>query len=86
MQIDSSLDSLGHITSCNKAFYSVFGVTPKEITHMSINAFVPHAIEEVHDIYMKDFFKSGRQIIFNQERHLYARHKEGYVFRALLYV
>ena len=47
---------------------------------------MPALFAKRHNEFMEKFFKTGRQIIFYQERNLFGTHRNGYSFQIKLLV
>lgn len=52
----------------------------------TINILMPALFAKKHAEFMDRFYRTGRQVIFYQERYLFATHKNGHSFQIKLLV
>jgi PAS domain S-box-containing protein len=64
----------------------VFGYSKTEVIGHSINILMPALFARKHTEFLERFFKTGRQIIFYQERNLFATHRNGHCFNMKILV
>jgi hypothetical protein len=47
---------------------------------------MPNMFAQKHNLYLEQYYKTARKVIFNKERSLFAAHKTGYCFQAHIYI
>lgn len=70
----------GKIRYANKTFCNIFGYPLNEVYNETINSIIPNMISVHHEKYMKEYENRGGGNFYRSLRHLFAKHKEGYVF------
>jgi len=86
IHISGNKDSIGKILKTSQGLSTVFGYSKTEVVGHSINILMPTVFAKKHTDFMERFFKTGRQIIFYQERTLFATHRNGHCFQMKLLV
>jgi len=86
LHVSGAKESLGKVIKVNQGTLQVLGYSPIELLQNSVNKIMPNVISRKHNDLMETHFKSGRNRIFNKERHLFAVHKDGYCFHMKLMV
>lgn len=86
IHISGNKEGYGKILKVNQGILAVFGYNPNELIQNPISKIMPSLIGRKHNDLMEEYFKSGRNRIFNKERYLFGLHKNGFCFQAKLLV
>jgi hypothetical protein len=68
VHVSGNKESLGKIMNASKSLTKVFGYNKNEVVGHSINILMPAIFAKRHSEFMERFFKTGRQIVFYEER------------------
>lgn len=86
VHVASSKANMGNVTKTNEGTLEMFGYTPIEFLHNSVNKIIPNALAKRHNEFMEIYFRTGRDRVLNKERLAFALHKKGYCFPIKLFV
>jgi two-component system sensor kinase FixL len=75
-----TVDSRGIIQTFNPAAERMFGYRAWEMIGHNINLLMPSPYREQHDVFIKDYLKTGEKKIIGIGREIIARRKDGTVF------
>ena len=79
-------ESIGKIMNASQGLSKVFGYSKNEVVGHSVNILMPAIFAKRHTEFMERFFRTGRQVIFYQERQLFASHRNGNCFHMKILV
>lgn len=86
MHVSGNKESIGKILKTSQGLSKVFGYSKTEVIGHSVNILMPTIFAKKHTDFMERFFRNGRQVIFYQERSLFATHRNGHCFMMRLLV
>lgn len=75
-----TIDHKGTIRSLNQAMWMMFGYAKEELLDRKIKIIMTHPHSEMHDTYLKRYFRTHKKRIIGTTRTLKARHKDGSTF------
>lgn len=86
LHVSGNKESIGKIMNSSQGLSKVFGYSKNEVIGHSINILMPAIFAKRHTEFMERFFRTGRQVIFYQERMLFASHRNGHCFHMKILV
>ena len=86
VHVSGNKETAGRILKTNQGLTKIFGYNKSEVIGHSVNILMPSIFAKRHAEFMDKFFRTARHRIFNNERYLYALHRNGYCFNIKLLV
>lgn len=86
IHVSGNKESIGKILKTSQGLSKVFGYSKTEVIGHSINILMPTLFAKRHTDFLERFFRTGRQVIFYQERTLFATHRNGHCFQMKILV
>lgn len=80
IHVSGNKESVGKILKTSQGLSKVFGYSKTEVIGHSVNILMPALFARKHTEFLERFFKTGRQIIFYEERNLFATHRNDHCF------
>ena len=77
---------LGRIIKLNRATMKVFGYTKEELLKSNVSKLMPKIIGDKHTSYLEAHTKTGKAKVLYEQRKVFGRNREGYVFPMWLIV
>eukprot|EP01022_Parablepharisma_sp_SALTPOND_P016263 TRINITY_DN2359_c0_g1_i1.p1 TRINITY_DN2359_c0_g1~~TRINITY_DN2359_c0_g1_i1.p1 ORF type:complete len:1978 (-),score=184.73 TRINITY_DN2359_c0_g1_i1:941-6763(-) len=78
--INGSPEYLGKIMKTNAGVFKLFGYNPYEIYGNDVSILMPGLFAQQHQKFMQRYFETGRQYMIQNERMLFALHRNNYLF------
>ena len=78
------IDRLGIITSCNTTAASIFGYNKGDLINKCIKTLMPSIYSKTHDGHLERYLITNQMKFSKNERRIYGKHKNGYVFQVLI--
>jgi PAS domain S-box-containing protein len=78
-----STHNLGVILSANSAALRLLGYTKQEAVGQNLNTIVPEPISSVHHQYLRDYIRTGNEVMQSTSRIMFVKHKLGHVIPIL---
>ena len=86
VHISGNRDTSGKILHVSNGLLKNFGHTKAEVVGHNVSFLMPGIIGSRHNDFLEKFYKSGRQVVFNNERPVFALNKQGFCFYAKVLV
>jgi hypothetical protein len=62
----------------------MYGYSKRDLIGQSLNIIIPEPIASVHQLYMRNYVRTGREVMMNSSRTMFGKHKQGYLFPLLI--
>lgn len=86
IHISGNRDSSGKILHVSNGLHKCFGYTKSEVVGHNVSFLMPGTIGIRHNEFLEKFYKTGRQVVFNNERPVFALNKSKHCFYAKVLV
>ncbi len=86
VHMSGNKEDAGRITATNNGLLRVFGYNRPEVVGHLVSILMPEIFAARHAEFLEHFFLTGRQTVFDQERLLFALHRDGHCFHIKLLV
>jgi len=86
IHISGDRATLGKIVKINQGLTKIFNYGKTDILGQSINILMPSSFARRHNSFLENYYRTGREIVFNVEHLIYGMNRSGHCFPIKIYV